>query len=146
VFVVDASVWVARFNDNDRFHRTSREWITSMMIGSVRLVEPVILFAEVSGALSRMMNDRDAADRSMAALISMPAMSLLPVDASLARQAARIASELRIRGVDAIYVALAEREEMDLVSWDSDHLSRASQRVTVHRPDELLSSQHRGDA
>jgi len=144
MYVVDASVWVAWFSAHDVFHDDSRQWLTGMMTGSVRLIEPVPILAEVAGAVSWTLNDEKAAERAVAMLSTAPLLSLLPVDLALARRAAAIASSLGMRGYDALYVALAEVEGMSLVSWDSDHLSRASQLVPVYRPSDLLT-QYRSD-
>lgn len=139
MYVVDASVWVARFSEADSFHSPSRQWITIMMTGGVALAEPVLLLPEVAGALSRSLSDRARAKRAAAIITSVPTVSLFDVDAPLAREAASIATELNLRGYDAVYVALTERLGLQLVSWDRDHLSRASKRVPVLRPDDLLA-------
>ena len=54
---------------------------------------------------------------------------LVPVEADLARRSARIARELKLRGADAVYVALARRLGIPLVTWDRDQLEQA--RVPV---------------
>jgi predicted nucleic acid-binding protein len=40
-----------------------------------------------------------------------------------------------MRGADAIYAALASTLGVPLVSWDKEHVERASTRVTVYTPD-----------
>jgi predicted nucleic acid-binding protein len=140
MYVVDASVWVARFNPADKFHDDSRDWIAAILPGRVAIVEPVIMLAELSGALSRSVKESGIGERAVAYLSNLPGVSLAEIGLPLARHAAEVASDLNLRGYDAMYVALAEDLQMDLVSWDSDHLARASSRVTVHRPTELLAA------
>jgi predicted nucleic acid-binding protein len=140
MYVVDASVWVARFNQRDRFYAASRAWITAMMSGATLMVEPSVVLPEVSGALSRALGNRETADLAVASITNFPTVVLIPVEVDLSRRSADIAASLRLRGYDAVYIALAEQEGMDLVSWDNDHLVRGSQRVRVHRPDDLLAT------
>jgi len=45
-----------------------------------------------------------------------------------------IAAEHRIRGCDAIYIALAEQLNDSLVTLDRQQLERAADIVTTHEP------------
>lgn len=49
-------------------------------------------------------------------------MTHVPLDLSLAVRAAEIAIENRLRGADAVYVAVAEDFDAVLVSWDEEML------------------------
>ena len=60
------------------------------------------------------------------------------VDAELALPAAELASELRLRGADAVYVAMTHRLGVPLVTWDREQLERAAVRIEARTPDELL--------
>ena len=52
----------------------------------------------------------------------------------LAEQAAAIAAEHRIRGCDALYVALADMLSEPLVTLDRQQLERGAAVVTTRRP------------
>ncbi len=140
MYVVDASVWVARFSPTDAFHADSREWIAGTIPGRAPLVEPTIVLAEVAGALSRSAGDSNLGHQALAYLTSLPGLTFVTVDLNLAKRAGEIAAALNLRGYDATYVALAEAEGLELVSWDSDHLSRAVSRVPVRRPSDIIAS------
>jgi len=61
-------------------------------------------------------------------------VQLLPVTPALASRAAGIAANHRIRGCEAIYVALADQLDDYLVTWDQQQLERAAAIVNVHPP------------
>jgi predicted nucleic acid-binding protein len=62
------------------------------------------------------------------------------VDEDLARESARLAIDLGLRGSDAVYVAVALRHSYTLVSWDREQRERARSVVDVASPaDDLLA-------
>jgi predicted nucleic acid-binding protein len=107
VTVVDATVWVSRLVPQDVFHTASRRWLTAHAAAGGRLVAPVLLLAEVAGAVSRRTSEPRLARRAVEALVWVPALRLLPIDADFGRAAADLAADLGLRSADAPYVALA---------------------------------------
>jgi predicted nucleic acid-binding protein len=61
-------------------------------------------------------------------------VELFPVTETLAARAAEIAAEQRIRGCDAIYVALAKQLQMELITLDRHQLERGAAVVMTRRP------------
>jgi predicted nucleic acid-binding protein len=61
-------------------------------------------------------------------------IELIPVTLPIAERAARIAGEHRIRGCDAVYVALAEQLSEALVTLDRQQLERGAAVVAVRAP------------
>jgi predicted nucleic acid-binding protein len=57
-----------------------------------------------------------------------------PVSEALAARAAKIAARQKIRGCDAVYVALAEQPEMELVTLDRQQLERGVEVVATRSP------------
>jgi predicted nucleic acid-binding protein len=60
------------------------------------------------------------------------------VDASLARLSADLAAQLQLGGADALYVALAQRLGIPLITWDREQLQRGLAAVTALTPDDAL--------
>ena len=59
----------------------------------------------------------------------------LAVDSKeLADLSAQIAAELRLRGADAVYVAVAVQRGVPLITFDDQQRNRASQRVQTATP------------
>jgi predicted nucleic acid-binding protein len=132
--VIDASVYIALVNAREREHATSWTWFEQARVADEPVVAPVILLAEVAAALSRGMGDPTLAHRVVQQLAHSNVIGLIPVTQAMAEQAAGIAVEHRIRGCDAVYVAVAEQLSDTLVTLDRQQLERGAALVTVRTP------------
>jgi predicted nucleic acid-binding protein len=130
--VIDASIYVAWMNANEPEHASSWAWLMAARSRREPLVAPVILLAEVGSALSRGLGEAQLAQQTVEQLEHSGLIELVPVTLPLARRAAAIAAKYRIRGCDAIYVALAEQRGEELVSLDQQQIERAVQVVATH--------------
>lgn len=134
--VLDASVWVSRELRADPNHLAATAWVNQRLLIRDSIVEPVWFFAEVATAVSRRVGPQDAAN-AVALLRYLRrghVMRFVPMNAALLRNTVDIATTHRIRAGDAVYVALARQLGIPLVSFDNDHLTRASGIVTVIKP------------
>lgn len=132
--VVDASVFVAIFRPQDPFHDQSRAWLHAHVQAERPIVVPGLVLAEVAGALARRGEDPTLGHTAVAQLRALPGLSVVPTDV-LADRAAAIAADLRLRGADATYVAVAEVQGFGVISWDDEVLARGGQLVPTARPD-----------
>src|SRR3989304_10535713 len=107
MIAVDASVWVSGLTLRDVYHQISRGWLAAQHAYSNYLAIPVICLAEVSGAISRVTGYTDEGERAIDQILARPNIRILPVDHLLGLEAAHLAAQLRLRGADAVYVALA---------------------------------------
>jgi predicted nucleic acid-binding protein len=57
------------------------------------------------------------------------------IDEGLGRLAAELAASLRLRGADAVYVAVASVTGERLVTWDREVVSRAARAVDAGFPE-----------
>jgi predicted nucleic acid-binding protein len=135
VRVVDASVWVARLVPQDVHCAASRHWLEATVARGGRLISPIPLLAEVSGAVARRTGDAGLAERAVEGVLRVPHLGLVPTDSRLGRLAAQLAADLGLRGADAVYVALAYHLRVPLITWDRQQRERASARVKVCTPD-----------
>lgn len=133
--VVDASVWVSRLVPQDLFHEQSRRWLAEHVAAGGLLVAPVLVLAEVGGAVSRRTGDAQLARRAVELLLRVPALRLVPLDPQLGQAAADLAGDLGLRGADAVYVATARALNLPLLSWDEDQRTRAGRVVAAYSPD-----------
>jgi len=83
------------------------------------------------------------AERFAAALLRLPHLVLVPIDAVLAMNAVGIAARNSLRGSDAVYVAAALRFACPLVTLDREQNDRASLTVTTLYPVQALASMTR---
>ena len=136
MMVVDASVWVSRFLPEDAFHQASRTWRMEMTTAGMALVAPTIVLAEVSGSIARRTGSDQLGYQIVQQIRQLPSVQFIAVDDTLGQLAAQTASTYRLLGADAVYMAVAQRLQIPLVSWDQEHLDRAAAGVTTFRPGE----------
>ncbi|MEM7133859.1 MAG: PIN domain-containing protein [Chloroflexota bacterium] len=72
-----------------------------------KIFAPSILFAEACAAISRITGDTTEAQAVLSRLRNSSVITLIPVTTTLAVRAAEIGLQHKIRGCDAIYVAVA---------------------------------------
>jgi predicted nucleic acid-binding protein len=72
-------------------------------------------------------------------------MIQVPLSLSLAIRSAEIAIENRLRGADAVYVAVAEYFDAILISWDEEMLRRSPDLLLTMTPDQWLDKYLRND-
>ena len=132
--VIDASVYVSLVNAHEEEHISSWSWFDDVRSRDERILAPTLLLAEVASALSRGMGDPQLANKVIQQLLVSYIIELVPVTRNLAERAALIAAEYRIRGCDAIYVAVASKENDTLVTLDRQQLKRACDVISVRKP------------
>ena len=134
--IVDASVVVSRLVPHDVHHEASRRWLQRHVADGGLVIPPALLLPEIAGAVSRRTGQPRLARRAVAAVLRLPSLRLVPIDAALAETSAGLAARFRLRGADAVYVAVAARLRLPLVTWDADQRERATLIVRVATPDE----------
>lgn len=119
--LLDASVWLAASDADDAFHEAARNLVGSKRVRHAGLDLTVY---EVGNVAARSWENLELARRLCRLVLVACGDRLVRVDAELADEAARIATERRITVYDAAYVAAARRSGNTLVSADLDDLVR----------------------
>lgn len=132
--VVDASVWVSRLVPQDVHHETSRSWLEAFLRSGGVVVAPLLLLAEVAGAIARRTGEPRLGREAVARILRVPGLRLVTLDPGLGQEAARLAADLRLRGADAIYVATAHSLGIPLITLDREQRDRAGHVITVRPP------------
>jgi len=102
---------------------------------SATIVSPVLLLSEIGGAIARQTRSPETAARALKFIEGIPGLRLVPVDHRLGRASADLAVTLRLRGADAVYVAVAAHLKIPLVTLDSEQRERAKDLIEVRTPD-----------
>ena len=68
-------------------------------------------------------SDPTRANQFVQLMVQGTVITLYPITTSIAERAAEIAADYKIRGCDAVYVALAEQLGDELVTLDSEQLA-----------------------
>ena len=132
--VIDASVYVALLRADEKEHTASWAWFQRAQEAREPIAAPVILLPEVAAALSRGTGDSVLAQRAVQQLVQSGLIELVPVTLAMAERAAAITADHRIRGCDAIYVALADHLDDCLVTLDRQQLDRSAAIVRTREP------------
>lgn len=128
--VVDASVWVARLVSEDAFYEPVKKWMSERVDTEDQFLAPSLLLAEVGGAISRRTTSALGMD-AVEQLQDLSSLQLIEMEHSLIQEAAQLAAELGLRGADSVYVAVAARLGVPLVTLDADQREKSVYRITV---------------
>lgn len=132
--VVDASVWIGYLLSSDVHHVPCVTWLDECLLAGTRITVPTIALPEVAGAIARRTGLESTGFAAIAWIEGLPRVDTIELDDGLARASARLAASLRLRGADAVYVALAARLGLPLVTWDQELLERAAGRIEARVP------------
>lgn len=132
--VVDASVYVSMLKHEEPGHAASQKWYNLALASGTPLAAPLPFLAEVSGAISRSTGDTDLAQDVIVQVQALGVIELIPINEVLGSRAAEIAAKYRLRGCDALYVAVAEQLGAELVSLDQEQLERGTAVIPTRPP------------
>lgn len=133
--VVDASVWVSLFVGSDAHHDAATAWFEKTVAGGAAVVAPSIVLSEIAGAIARRTGHGELGDAAVRLATAVPGLRLVDVDRHVAMHSAGLAASLRLRGADALYVAVADMLSMPLITWDAEQVERTDGVVAAQSPD-----------
>lgn len=136
--IVDASVWVASVLDKDAHHEVSLAFMHRFVKERQIATVPVLVWAEIAGAVARRTGDTDRGLKAAGLITAQVWVRGVPLDTSLASESMRLAATLRLRGADAVYVALAATYREPLITLDAEMLERARGVAEVFTPEQWL--------
>jgi predicted nucleic acid-binding protein len=115
VLLLDASVWIAAVDKDDRFHSAARRLALSptQPLGALDLT-----IYEVANVVGVVKGQGDLAARICRAIIKSSNRAFTRIDAALSEQAVQLAVDNRLTAYDAAYVAAARKHSWTLVSAD----------------------------
>ncbi len=140
LLTIDSSVFVSRARPHEPGHRHSVEFLEWVRTAGPRLFIPTLAVPEVAAALTRTGSDHEVAQRYALAIGHLPNTVLVALDDGLARQAAALAAQHRLRGADAVFVASAALFAAELVTLDSEQLERGASVVQTLTPKSFLAT------
>ena len=138
-YTIDASVFVNAFNPHEAGHAESLRLLTTIQEHADPVIVPTLLVPEVASALARASGDGPGALQYARATAALPHLTLVSLTSALARQAAELSAGHRLRGADAIYLAVARRYGTTLVSRDDEQRARGSALVPCQTPEEAFN-------
>lgn len=136
--IVDASVWVASVLKEDAHHEVSLAFMHRFVKERQIATLPLLAWAEIAGAVARRTGDTGRGLKTAGLLSAQAWVRGVPLDATLAGESMRLAAKLRLRGADAVYVALAATCREPLITLDAEMLERARDVAEVFTPEQWL--------
>lgn len=122
MLLLDAGVWIAAVDTDDRYHSHSRPMVTSSPSPMAALDLTLYEVANVIGARKQ---QHDLAQRVCRSILERCGDLLVRADAELAEQTMTVVANYSLTAYDAAYVAAARRYGLTLVSTDlKDLVSR----------------------
>lgn len=140
MITIDASVIISASLPDETESAASAQFLELVAENEIPVICPTLLLPEVAAAVSRRKDDPAAAAELAEILPSLLPLTWVPLDEDSASEAARMASANRLRGADAVYVAVAKAHQALLVSLDREQLERAKGIVEVQTPAEYLKA------
>lgn len=140
MYTLDANIFVRDIDVRAAEHQTCRDLLVLLHQRHILVMVPWIVQAEVAGAISREFRDPVRGRLAGALLIELPFVQLRTIDPNLGQIAADIAADYGLRGMDAIYVAVAQQTGSCLVTLDAEVRRRAATLIPVQTPAETLAA------
>jgi predicted nucleic acid-binding protein len=138
MFTVDASVHVNAACLTEPGAAESQTLIDQLHERPWLVFSPTLLLVEIAAAVARNKNDAMQGMAMAQAVRALPGQVWVPLDDALADQAVQMATDLRLRGGDAVYAAVAHRYGTTLITRDRQQLERLSSAITVLTPAQAL--------
>lgn len=136
--VIDASVWVAAFLSRDVHHGEVTAFLRKLIEDGLSVTIPVLALCEIAGAIGRQTTEPELAEKALGFLLAQSWIRFAPLNESLAAQAASLAARQRLRGADAVYVALAAQENGIIITLDREMLERTPDHLHACTPSDWL--------
>jgi predicted nucleic acid-binding protein len=132
--VVDASVWASLLMPPDPNHVASVAWSSTYITAGALIVVPELMLVELAAALVRQTQQPTTVKQTVRGLYHS-VLKIAAADTNLLQLAMELAVDLRLKGAEAMYVALAHQLGVPLISWDKEQLQRSSSAIETFAPD-----------
>src|SRR5258708_32436938 len=106
--IVDASVWVAMFRENDVHHGASVAFLDLAVANQRDLNIPNLALAEIAGVFARQTGKARLATRTVRPALPLPRVQRHGLNDALGDRAAALGANVRLCAAAGVYVALAE--------------------------------------
>lgn len=136
--IIDASVWVAAVLEHDQHHKSTLAFIHRLVIRTQTARVPLLAWVEIAGAVARRTGSTHYGLKAAQTLATQPWIQALPLDEALAQEASKLAAHLKLRGADAVYVALAASLNQPLLTLDNEMLERTQGIVNAFTPTQWI--------
>jgi len=117
-FTVDASIFVSAFTPSEPAHQASKAFLRQLRQSGAPIILPALVIVEIAAAVGRGQGKPELGLAFALEVSRLPGLTLVALDAALAQEAAELAARYRLRGSDAVYMAVARRFGATLITLD----------------------------
>jgi predicted nucleic acid-binding protein len=146
MFTIDASVHLNALNAAEEGSSESQAFLAQVSQKAWPVFSPTLLLVEVASAVGRVFENPAQGIALSQALRLLPGHIWIPLDDMLADEASRLGAELRLRGADAVYAAVAKHYKTILVTMDRQQLARLTEILDVLSPVQALGGGNEGES
>lgn len=139
MYTIDASVYVNANDPREIGYDKSMQLLQHLHVHTIPITVPTLVITEVSAAIARARGDITLAYNLAQQFSKLPNITFISLSLSLAIASAKIAADYRLRGADAIYVAVALDAQTTLITLDQEQLKRVSNLIRACSPTEALA-------
>jgi predicted nucleic acid-binding protein len=140
LITIDSSVFVSAARSSEVGHGESMAFLEWVRRARPRLFLPTLVMVETAAALSRTGSDEGVAHQYGTAVGQLPNTILIALDEELAREAAALGAQHKLRGADAVYLATASFFASELVTLDKEQLDRGARIVQTLTPSAFVAT------
>jgi predicted nucleic acid-binding protein len=134
---LDSSVIVAALREQEEKHEECKRLLEKVKDGEFIALEPYTVLVEVVAAIKRRTGSTHLGERVKEDLQDIDTINFLDLDSVRANEAANIAKEIGVRGMDAVVIQTAIEFDSLLVSLDDEMVKRAKSVVTAKDVEDL---------
>jgi len=136
---LDSSVFISAFVEGDKFRPKARRIIEKVFSGEYRVVTSATVLVEICGAIARRAGAEKAflVKEHLAKWEDMNLINWSELTRERMDEAAKLAVELKLKGMDAIVVQVAKEKNRALITFDEEIAEKAKTIVKVdthHKP------------
>ena len=128
---LDSSVIVASLREQEEKHVVCKRLLERVKNGEFVALEPYTVMVEVVAAIKRRTGSESLAEMVKSGLEDMSSIIFMDLISIRADDAAKIAKETGVRGMDAIVIQIAKEFDSPLVSLDMEMIERSKSVVTT---------------
>ena len=138
--VIDAGVWVSAADPTDGMSEPSRAFLSQVAAQELPIVLPEFAKLEIACALARRLRSAEHGRNLADQMLESPRMSTYSANRAVLRRAIDLGTRNYLRAGDALYAAVAQAAEGQLVAWDRELIERAGALtpdgwISRHSPD-----------
>jgi len=139
MYCIDASVIVNSFFPKESQHQYSYELMKYIHASQTIVYLPELVLPEISSAIVRGTADSELAIEFIKQMLAIPFFNYIPIDRDISFSAAEIAAISKLKGADAIYIAVSKYFNISLITLDIRQKEKGSSFIQVYTPKEIIA-------